>query len=747
MVQNTLLHLSVFVLIPYVGFGQQLQSSCEEGYILDCNNNCHPSNWIGDAVCDNGIETASDFLCEQFNWDEDDCGISSCGEGMVYDCNSNCVAIFYLGDGNCNQTDELNFSCSAFDYDAGDCAEGCAEGMILDCFDNCFPSNWVGDEVCDNGYDVPSNFWCEAFNWDEGDCGISSCGEGLVLDADSNCVTIESLYTQDCEGNNIPVTSLSLLNNWHCNDGVFAGGYVASNSFNLNCEAFEYDGGDCLIPACMDPNALNFYEHANMDDGSCIYETENTPSYPDQLLEQISLPGTSPKALCVLPQGDRAYVGVSNGIVQLSLGEENEAPVLIPTNGLIYSCASSLDGNYVYAANWTQGTIDVFDTSTNSIIESINAGSGTLKVKTSTNGQWVAASNHNSNSVTIINAQTFEVITQLAVGETPRNIDFSNDDAFFYVANWTSWTLGVYETDSWTLVTEVAVDYWPQAVCALPGDDYVLVGNFGFDLSYDHISVVRTSDWQVIARLQVGAGPEDIDYVGANGEYIYVSNWGHACCFYTIEDVCCSSEVDKGTLTIIETPNFDAIPSPSSSTDELPYLQSTVSTVHLEGEYSFGMAVHPNFSEVYVANKLSNTVSVVGFDESNSSSECIDAAACGYDPLTSLCVYAGEECELFEGINGIYTNTCTCVALASTCDDYQIVLNSGWNMIGYGCDTNVDAEIVFSSIVNHLIIAKDGNGNAYLPQWGFNGLGSLTRGYGYQIKVDIDITDYNICDY
>ena len=59
----------------------------------------------------------------------------------------------------------------------------------------------------------------------------------------------------------------------------------------------------------------------------------------------------------------------------------------------------------------------------------------------------------------------------------------------------------------------------------------------------------------------------------------------------------------------------------------------------------------------------------------------------------------------------------------------------------------MDAEIVFSTIVEDIIIVKDSYGNAYLPQWNYNGLGLLNRGYGYQIKVDNNISDYNICDY
>lgn len=80
------------------------------------------------------------------------------------------------------------------------------------------------------------------------------------------------------------------------------------------------------------------------------------------------------------------------------------------------------------------------------------------------------------------------------------------------------------------------------------------------------------------------------------------------------------------------------------------------------------------------------------------------------------------------------------------CFNYSINLNQGWNLIGFGCESNIEAEVVFLPIINHLIIAKDGYGNAYLPEWNFNGLGDLERGFGYQIKITEGIENYNICN-
>tara|TARA_B000000475_G_scaffold268971_1_gene262275 strand:- start:229 stop:936 length:708 start_codon:yes stop_codon:yes gene_type:complete len=89
----------------------------------------------------------------------------------------------------------------------------------------------------------------------------------------------------------------------------------------------------------------------------------------------------------------------------------------------------------------------------------------------------------------------------------------------------------------------------------------------------------------------------------------------------------------------------------------------------------------------------------------------------------------------------------TCVEdTYSDCGSISITLNNGWNMIGFACSENTNAMLAFAAIQDKIVIAKDGVGNAYLPDWDFNGIGDLERGYGYLIKVSEEITNYNICD-
>ena len=71
-------------------------------------------------------------------------------------------------------------------------------------------------------------------------------------------------------------------------------------------------------------------------------------------------------------------------------------------------------------------------------------------------------------------------------------------------------------------------------------------------------------------------------------------------------------------------------------------------------------------------------------------------------------------------------------------EENPISLSEGWNTIAYLPLEPIDAEIVFSELTenNNLIIAKDYIGSAFLPEWGFNGIGELETGKGYQLKVN-----------
>ena len=57
----------------------------------------------------------------------------------------------------------------------------------------------------------------------------------------------------------------------------------------------------------------------------------------------------------------------------------------------------------------------------------------------------------------------------------------------------------------------------------------------------------------------------------------------------------------------------------------------------------------------------------------------------------------------------------------------------------------MDAELAFNSIEEKVIIIKDNNGNVYIPDFGFNGIGELTKLSGYQVKFNEIVYDFSFC--
>ena len=95
-------------------------------------------------------------------------------------------------------------------------------------------------------------------------------------------------------------------------------------------------------------------------------------------------------------------------------------------------------------------------------------------------------------------------------------------------------------------------------------------------------------------------------------------------------------------------------------------------------------------------------------------------------PKQGYLIKTSEACAL--GLSGNY----------AVPEDHPISLTAGWNTIGYLPTEPKDAESVFSELItaSNLVIAKDFNGNALLPEWSFNAIGDMQAGEGYQLKVN-----------
>ena len=68
--------------------------------------------------------------------------------------------------------------------------------------------------------------------------------------------------------------------------------------------------------------------------------------------------------------------------------------------------------------------------------------------------------------------------------------------------------------------------------------------------------------------------------------------------------------------------------------------------------------------------------------------------------------------------------------------NYELNIESGWNIMGYLHQEYMNAEEAVNSIIESIIIIKDEDGNVYWPEFGLNSINNMKPGEGYQIKLE-----------
>jgi len=64
--------------------------------------------------------------------------------------------------------------------------------------------------------------------------------------------------------------------------------------------------------------------------------------------------------------------------------------------------------------------------------------------------------------------------------------------------------------------------------------------------------------------------------------------------------------------------------------------------------------------------------------------------------------------------------------------------SSGWAMVSFPITQSIPLASLFQGQTNQIIIFKDYIGNAYIPEWNYDGIGVVQPGYGYIMKVSTD---------
>ena len=77
--------------------------------------------------------------------------------------------------------------------------------------------------------------------------------------------------------------------------------------------------------------------------------------------------------------------------------------------------------------------------------------------------------------------------------------------------------------------------------------------------------------------------------------------------------------------------------------------------------------------------------------------------------------------------------------------NHPLFLPSGWSMFGFTCYNSINVEEALQPIIQDVIIVKDYTGSAYLLEWNYNGIGDFIYSYGYQIKLENTVNNFQFC--
>lgn len=82
------------------------------------------------------------------------------------------------------------------------------------------------------------------------------------------------------------------------------------------------------------------------------------------------------------------------------------------------------------------------------------------------------------------------------------------------------------------------------------------------------------------------------------------------------------------------------------------------------------------------------------------------------------------------------------MCLNNDSDFISVNIEEGWNMIGFTHKVPMDVGALFEDELDNIILVKDNEANMFWPEFGFNGIGNLQPGFGYQVKASSAIHDF-----
>ncbi len=268
----------------------------------------------------------------------------------------------------------------------------------------------------------------------------------------------------------------------------------------------------------------------------------------------------------------------------------------------------------VYVANHDSANVTVINASTNRPEAWVSVGHYPAAIVFDPANNEVYTPNDSSSNVTAIDATTNRVAATIPVGLTPSGIAFDPANGYLYVANAGSSNVSVIDGATDRVVTSISVGLGPTSIAVDPVNNHVFVPSS----YYGNVTVIDGATNQVLTVLPpIGSSPGDAAYDAENGN-VYIGRSavdGIAVINGTTNAVVAVIPVYVPVWSVMWDPSTGDVLATTGGNPDAAVVVSTalnqrVSLVAL-GQQPQGLAYNPVNGYVYVANRLSGSLSLL----------------------------------------------------------------------------------------------------------------------------------------
>ncbi len=293
-------------------------------------------------------------------------------------------------------------------------------------------------------------------------------------------------------------------------------------------------------------------------------------------------------------------------------------------------------GTYAYAPSQGSDLVDVIDLATNTVTDTIDAADGALSVQILPNGTtaWVTTT---TDVVYVLDLSTNTITGSFDIPFGSPLPVFNSAGTYGYTTNNSDTVVYLIDVATSTVTTSMTVGTEPDGVTANPADTLGYVANYGSDT----VSVINFSTNTVVDTIDVGEEPNGVTFNSA-GTYAYVTN-GES------DTV---SVIDVATNTVAETIDVGSDPEgfnfnnagtmayvineSGETVSVIDLATDTVTATVTVGSEPNGVFMSSDGDWGYVYNMGSNTVTAI-----NLSTNATTTIPVGSEPINAVLNAAG----------------------------------------------------------------------------------------------------------